>query len=316
MTKSITDSNATAAVKKKYWGSAQMKHDASAYTLLIIPIIGFFVFSLYPILAVVRYAWFRYTGVPSETAFVGFENFIKVLTQDKIFWGALGNSFLMAIYKIPIELPIALCAALALNRKLPGTSVFRNAFYLPYIISTAVIGVIFSNMFSYFGFANGLLQKLNLMAEPVDWFASKGTAFVVIIVASIWNSFGINTLYFLAALQNVPTELYESASLDGAGTFSKFIHVTIPGIAPILRVILLLSINGTLHTCDFILMLTNGAPAGKTEVVMTYLLKNITPGFTSNTNTGYGSAMALITAVILAVVSLIYMKASAKSSEV
>lgn len=299
--------------KKKYRGSAQARHDLSAYLLISPMLIGFFVFTLYPILWVIHLAWYHYTGIPSQTAFTGWENFIRLFTVDSTYWRALLNTFLLVICKLPIELPLALILGLLLNKKTFGSNFFRIMYYLPSIISMAIIGIIFSNMFGYFGYINGLLTKLGIMDMPVEWFSQKSTAMVVIITASVWNTFGINVLYFLAALQNVPQELYESAALDGAGKWQQFKHVTIPMIFPVLRIIILMALNGTMQTSEFILMLTNGAPGGKTDVLMTHLLKNVTPGFVSSgANLGYGSAMACITAIILACVSMIYMKLSKK----
>lgn len=299
--------------KKKYWGSAQAKHDASAYLLISPMLIGFFVFTLYPILWVIRLAWYNYTGVPSQTSFIGWENFIRLFTVDTTYWRALLNTFLLVICKLPIELPLALILAVLLNKKTVGSNFFRIMYYLPSVISMAIVGIVFSSLFGYFGYINGLFTKLGLMNMPVEWFSQKSTAMVVIIVASIWNTFGINVLYFLAALQNVPQELYESAALDGAGRWQQFTNVTLPMIFPVLRIIVLMALNGTMQTSEFILMLTNGAPGGQTDVLMTHLLKNVTPGFVSSgANLGYGSAMACITAIILACVSMMYMRLSKK----
>ncbi len=305
--------NTVGKAKKKYWGSAQARHDFSAYLLISPMLIGFFVFTLYPILWVIHLAWYHYTGIPSQTSFTGWENFIRLFTVDTTYWRALLNTFLLVICKLPIELPLALTLGILLNKKIYGSNFFRIMYYMPSVISMSIIGIIFSNMFGYFGYINGLFTKLGMMDMPIEWFSQKSTAMVVIIIASVWNSFGINVLYFLSALQNVPPELYESAAVDGAGKWQQFKNVTMPMIFPVLRIIILMAINGTMQTSEFILMLTNGAPGGKTDVLMTHLLKNVTPGFVSSgANLGYGSAMACITAIILACVSMIYMKLSKK----
>lgn len=302
--------------ERKYWGSARQKHDATAYAMILPQVIGFFVFTLYPIIWAVRLAWFYYTGVPSETRFVGWENFTTMFTADTRYWKALLNTFLLVVCKLPIEIPLALILAVILNKKLKGKGFFRSMYFMPNIISMSVIGITFSSLFAHFGLINAMLTKIGLISSNISWFSSKWTAMFVIILASVWNTFGINVLYFLSAMANISDEIYESADLDGAGTIRKFFSITIPLISPVMRIIVMLAINGTLMTSDLILMLTNGGPGGSTEVVMTHLLKNIVPGFIMDGgNIGYGSAMAVVTSIILAFTSLMYLKFSKNSME-
>lgn len=300
----------------KYFGSSRQKHDAICYGMLAPQIIGFFVFTLYPILWAVKWAFYRYTGLPSDTRFVGLANFKTLFTQDTRYWSALLNSFLFAVCKLPIEIPLALILALILQKKMKGSNFFQAVYFLPNIISTAIIGIMFSSMFAHFGIINAMLQRFGIIAEKISWFSEKKTAMFVIVIASVWNTFGINVLYFMSALANVPEEIYESARLDGAGTFQQFFKITIPLISPVMRIIMMLAIYGTLATSDFILMLTNGGPGGTTEVVMTYLLKNIVPGFVKNgASIGYGTSMAVVTSFVLAFTSLMYLKFSKNKME-
>ncbi len=294
----------------------QRKHDLICYGLISPQIIGFFVFTIYPIIWAVSKAWYRYTGIPSETKFVGWQNFITLFTQDERYWQALGNTFVMAFCKLPIEIPLALIIAFVMHGRLKGSGFYRTVYYLPCILSMSVVGIMFTSMFSHFGIINSMLTKVGLISENISWFSSKWTAIAVITIAGIWNTFGTNVLYFIAALANVPEELYESAKLDGAGTVRRFISITLPLISPVMRIIVMLAINGTLATSEFILMLTNGGPGGSTEVVMTHLLKNLVPGFMAqNANLGYGSSMAVVTSIILAFTSLMYLKFSKNKLE-
>ena len=252
--------------------------------------------------------------MPSETYFVNFNNFKAIFTGGgSAYWSALANSFIFTIGKLPFEIPIALFLALIISKNLKGFKTARVLLYLPSIISVAVVGLVFSDLFDYFGYFNALLQKLGLIQGNIDFFGSKTTAMSIIIFASVWETFGINTIYFLAALQNIPTDVYESAKIDGAGSGTIFFKMTLPLISPVFATILLLSINGSLQTGDIILNLTNGAPAGKTEVVMTLLLKSMVPGFTNTgADIGYGCAMAMVNAAVFAAVGVTYMKLSRK----
>ncbi len=287
------------------------------YAMIAIPLIGFFVFSLYPIMWSVQKAYYFYDGSKSTMRFIGLENFVTLFTKDATYWTAWLTTFKFAILKIPFEMSIAMVLALILHRKLKGSGLFRSIYYMPNVISVAIIGVVFSNMFDYFGFINGLLMKYNIISENINWFESVGTSMFVLVVASVWNTFGLNVMYLLVALSNIPEELYESAALDGSSKIRTFFKITLPMMGPVLQTILLLSINGTLLTNDLILVTTGGAPAGKTYSIAAYVTSKFVPGFAdSAVNIGYGAASAVIMAIILAVVALIYNTLSKKLNDI
>lgn len=289
----------------------------SCYAILTPQLIGFCVFTLYSTLWAASKAFFYYTGTPSQTRFVGIENFIRIFTTDATYWKTWLNTFMFAIGKLPIELPLAMLIAVCLHGKLKGAGFYRTMFYLPCVISVAIVGLIFTNLFDYFGFINAWLVKLGMIAEPIEWFASYGTAMVALIVGAVWNTFGTNVLYFLAAMANVPEELYESAKLDGANGWTTFWKVTLPMMAPVLQTILLLSINGTIHTSDYILVTTNGGPHGSTYTVMSYIVSKFVPGFAgAEVNIGYGCAISIITSILMIVVALTYSKLSKKMQNI
>jgi ABC-type sugar transport system permease subunit len=215
--------------------------------------------------------------------------------------------------KLAVEIPLALLLAVLLNRGQKGTGFFRITLFLPTVISAAIAGLIFSLMFASFnGTVNGLLQDFGLIERPISWFSRKGTGLFVIGFASVWNNFGINMIFFLMALQSVPKELYECASIDGVNTMQKFFKITLPMIGPTFQVVLLNAIVGSLKMADLILSTTNGQPGGKTEVVMTYVFKYFFGYDGRSIEVGYASSMALVTAVVLAIISFIYMKFSKK----
>jgi len=283
------------------------------YLMLSTQLIGFLVFTLYPMCWAANKAWYYYTGARLETRFVGWENFLTLFTKDFAYWQTWSTTFKFAIFKMPIELIIAMILALILNRKIKGKGFFRSMYFLPNIISVAIVGLIFTNMFNYFGIINAWLVKLNITSAEVDWFSNTSTAMAALVIGAIWQTFGINVLYFLAALSNVPEELYESAYLDGASEITIFFKITLPLMAPVLQTILLLSIIGTLQVNDYILVTTNGAPGGTTYTVMSYVVSKFVPGFAdANVNIGYGCAMSLVTSIIMCIIALGYSKLSKK----
>lgn len=296
--------------------SAKIKYNFTevwqSYLLLTLPLIGFFVLNLYPILWSIRWAFYNYQGVSKYAAFVGLNNF-KTAFHDNAYWSTWVTTLEFALFKLPLELPLAMILAVFLNKQLKGSGFYRSVYFMPAIISLAIVGLIFTNMFDYFGVINGLLMKFGIIEESIDWFANKYSALAVLALGSTWCSFGTNVLYFLAALQNVDESIYEAAYIDGAGKFTVFFKFTLPLIAPVLQTILLLSINGTLHTSDYILATTNGAPGGSTYTVLSYMYGQFVPGFASGyPPIGYGCALGVITAVLMASIAAIYNKLSSK----
>ena len=183
---------------------------------------------------------------------------------------------------------------------------FRAVYYVPTIISLAITTIIFNNLFSYFGVINELLVKFGFITERIDWFASRGSSLFVLVLCGIWSCFGINVLYFISALSNIPQDLYESAEIDGASTWKQFTHVTLPQLIPVGRTVLLLALLGCLSAGDLQVLLTNGAPNGETHTVMSYLTRTFTPGFAdANPPIGYGCAMSVITSFLFLIVGIL-----------
>ena len=244
---------------------------------------------------------------------MGLNNFVRLFTRDATYWKSLITTFILAFGKLLIEIPLAMILALLLNKGIKGTGFFRVTLFLPAIISTAICGLIFSLMFaSYNGIINTMLQNWGWIQKPISWFSNRWTALLVLGLASVWNNFGINMIFFLMALQSVPKELYESASIDGITPVRRFFSITLPMIGPTFQSVLLMAIVGSLKMADLILASTNGQPAGGTEVVMTYVFKYFFGYSGRRVEVGYASAMAVVTGIILAIVSFIYMRMTKK----
>lgn len=286
------------------------------YAILSTQLIGLLLFTLYPTFWAAAKSFFYYNGADSQTRFTGIENYINVL-QNTAYWKSWLTTLIFAIGKLPIELPLAMILAILLTRGVKGSGFFRTIYYLPCVISVAVVGLSFSCMFDYFGFFNGILMKLGLIEVPIDWFSTTNHAMIVLLVGAVWNTFGTNVLYFMAALSNVPKELHESAKLDGANAWVRFWKISVPMMGPVVQTILLLAINGTLHTQDYILAMTNGGPYGTTHTVMSYLVGKFLPGFgeTGTINIGYGCAANIITSIIMIIVALGYNKLSKRLND-
>lgn len=300
--------------QSKYKTLRYKQKERMCYLMLMPQIIGFLVFQIIPMTWAISKSWTYYDII--ETRFVGWDNF-RVLFSDTSYWNSLLTTLKFAVMKIPIEIPLALILAVLLSRKIKAAGFFRAIYYLPHVISTALVALVFSNLFNYFGVFNALLQKFGIIDLPIDWFSSTTAAMWVIVITDIWKTFGVNVLYFISALANVPEEVYESAKIDGASRLQTFFKITVPMIAPTFQIILMMSIIGTLGTSELVLVLTNGAPSGTTYTVNAYIFNNYSPGLAAaGVNIGYGCAMSLVTAIILSCITLTYMKASAKLKQV
>jgi ABC-type sugar transport system permease subunit len=187
---------------------------------------------------------------------------------------------------------------------------YRSVYFLPVVMSPAVIGVIMNLMISNFGDnIDAILLKLHIIHQHIDWLADPRFVLWIIIAIGIWNTLGINMVYFLAALQTIPSELYEAARIDGAGSFAQFFSITIPMLRSIGLIILFLAILGSLQVFDIVQVLTGGGPYFSSEVVSTYIYQEAFGGGMNvggaggggvvQPNVGFASAASFFFGVIL-----------------
>ena len=292
---------------KKFFGK-----DSTQAVLMLLPIlIGFFTFTYFPLLYIVRFSITDSNGFIAN--FVGLDNFVRAFTRDPAFWVAVNNTLILTFGKLAVEIPLALFLAVLLNKKIKFSNLYRVTLFLPSIISTAIVGIIFTLMFAAFrGVVNTILMDIGLITIPIDWFATRWRALFVLGSASVWTFTGINVVFFLMALQGIPKDVYEAADLDGAVGFRRFIFITLPMIGPVFRVILLNAIIGSIQVTDLVLAGTNGAPFGQTEVIMTHIFKFFFAQDGRRMEVGYASALAVITAFILGIITVIYLRVTKK----
>lgn len=283
----------------------------AAYLMLSPVIVGFFVFTLYPQLWVLSLAFFRYDGFRDPT-WLGLQNFVRVFQRDPLWWRSVWNTAYFTFGKLALELPLALVLAVVLNRNLFGRNFFRGLFFLPHVTSTAIMALVFYFIYApYQGILNGLLISLGLASEPIDWLGPGGTAMISTMLVSVWQNFGINMVLFLAGLQAIPDDLYESAEIDGANSAQQFWHITIPALGRMLQVIVMLAIIGSLKSFDLFRVLTRGGPGTETTVMMLYIFNYFFDRGALGSSTipqyGYASALGVVATVIIAFVTGLYL---------
>ena len=282
------------------------------YSFLILPIIGFLVFSIYPIAWNLVVSFTEYDYI--DMKYVGLDQYIHIFTKDPVYWETVLNAMIIGFGKLIVELPLSLVLAFTLTRGIRGENFFKTIFMFPTVIGGSVICMIFSMLFSVNnGFINTTLMNLGWIEAPLNWFGDRWLAILMLWIVSIWQNFGTNMLYFLTGIVNVPKDLYESARIDGASTSQEFLYITIPCIAPLTKVVIMLAIMNSMKIMELPMLLTNGGPVNGTNVVMLYVynyfFKNSSMvGDGSFLDYGYAAALGIMTSILVLLVTLVYLR--------
>lgn len=267
--------------------------DRWIYLFILPTAVLYGMYTLWPITASYWYSLLDWNGFESSGNYVGLANYREIL-RDSYFWNALGNTFLFAVVTVPIRVSLALGIAIMLNnRSLPFSGLFRTAFFLPVVTTTAIIGIIMTFVFDPVGGPmNTLLLKAGLVDRPVNFLADSDTAIYTVMGVHIWKWFGVTLIYWLAALQTIPQDLYEAARVDGANARQLFRGITLPLLTPFLIIIVTLTFLDTLEIFDLMLTMTNGGPFYSTEVIDIFIYRQ---AFASPVpRLGYASAAAVV----------------------
>lgn len=267
-------------------------------------LLPFLCFGLVPVGYIVYTSFTRNDGVTAPT-WIGLQNY-RLLIHDATWWQSVVNTFIIGGGTLVIELPLALLLAVLLHSARRWSSLFRTVFFVPHVVSIAVMGVVFYFLFRPVdGVINGLGEWFGLF-HNIDWLGSRSTAISSLILVSVWHGFGINTIFLLVGLQSVPKQLQESARIDGASGWQVFWRINLPLMAPVLRIVVILAITSALRLFDLVKTLTDGGPAGQTNVMFTYLFQYFF-SVDRGTQYGYGSALAVVASLIITAVSVLYL---------
>ncbi|MBB2977132.1 multiple sugar transport system permease protein [Microbacterium endophyticum] len=269
------------------------------FAFLVVPFIGAIVMSFFRI----------QLGSPRAPRFVGFEQYIRLFADPDIsatFLRSLGNNFTFALVVVPLQTVLALGLAILINRKLRGMTFFRTVFFMPLVFPLALVAVIWRLIFARdeYGLLNGFLGAISGgLIQPHDWLGDANTALGAIIVMSVWQSVAFQMIILLGALQGVPKDLYEAASLDRANGWSQFVHVTVPGIRNTLIFVALLTMIFSFRLFDQVYLLDKSSSLN-IEATQTVMYQVITTGYDQN-NVGQGAAMAVVFFIIVAIVAIV-----------
>ena len=270
---------------------------------LLPALVLYVVFVLFPILQAVRFSLFKWNGLTPLTDFVGLANYERALA-DPVFLGAISHNFLIIALSLIIQIPFALGLALVLNRRFRGRAVLRLLFFVPYVISEVITGIVWQLLLQPAGPVDGAMTAAGLGDLYQPWLADPSTVLLALFVIISWKYFGFHMILLLAGLQSIPRDLEEAAAVDGATRRQAIRYVTLPLLGPTLRVSVFLSMIGALQLFDVVWVTTGGGPVNASNTMATYM---IDWGF-KRYQLGYGSAIAVILFGLAFILALAYQR--------
>ena len=242
----------------------------------------------------------RSTTASAAPQFVGLQNYLDLLADSR-FQRAFQNTVFFVVFGMGIGPVLGLLSAILLNNQIRARAFFRTAFFLPTMTSLVVVATVWKMLYNQSGLVNTVLSFFGLPGHA--WLADPTTALPAIVVTSIWQGFGFETVVFLAALQSIPRVYYEAAIVDGAGGWAQFRHVTLPGLRPTIVFVYVIGIIGSFQTFDQMFVMTQGGPADATRTVVYFLIDRF-----YLLELGKASAIAYMLLIILAVLSYLQLR--------
>ncbi|WP_124054534.1 carbohydrate ABC transporter permease [Arcanobacterium ihumii] len=277
--------------------AASRQQVRTAYTMLIPSFIGVGIFLIVPLFLVVALSFTKWNLVTTPE-WVGLSNYTQLIS-DSSFWNSILVTGIFSLMAIPPSIVVALLIALGLNRRLPGSRILQLCFVLPWIAAPLSLGIVWSWLLQPRG---GLLNAL--LGTNIAWMSDERTALPMVAFVYVWQNVGYISLFFLAALQTVPTSLYEAATLDGAGPARRLFSITLPLIRPTTFFVSITSLIASFQIYDLVYGLTGGNPGypgGTTDVITARIFSSAF----SSPQIGKAATMAVLLTVVIIVVTVI-----------
>jgi raffinose/stachyose/melibiose transport system permease protein len=260
---------------------------------LLPSLVIFLAFVIIPIFWSAYYGFFEWTGI-GAAKYIGMANYLEVL-KDHIFWRALKNNLIIVAASVFGQIPIALILAMLLLKNTAFQRFVRSAVFMPMVLSSVVIGLIWGYIYHpQIGIVNYILDHVGLSSWKKQWLADPKINMYSVSVPVIWAYIGPYLIMFIAAIQNISSEINDAAKIDGAIGYRKLLSVTMPMIWDTIKVAVILCISGSLKSFDLIYVMTGGGPAQSTELLATYMYNNTFNIF----RYGFGSAISTLIIII------------------
>lgn len=283
-----------------------MKKEKYLGLLYLLPwMIGICVFVIYPFAMSLYYSFTEYTMLNTPT-FIGLDNYKRIFFNDPVFWTSLKATVKFVFLNVPLKLIFALFIAYLMNTKLKGIGFFRTAYYIPSVLGANIaIAVLWQFIFKNNGLVNLVLERMGL--APIEWFSNPTAAMFMLVLLRVWQ-FGSAMVIFLNALSEIPVELYEAASMDGASKFRQFFSITIPQLTPIIFFNMILQLVQAFQEFDAPYLITGGGPLRQTYLLPMYIYDNAFGRY----QMGYSSALSWVLFIILMIFTAVLFKSSGK----
>ncbi len=292
--------------RKQYMRGYTAKGALIGYSFILPNFIGFLFFILIPVIFSFVLSLAKWDGF-NAMQFIGMRNFTLIFT-DRVFKNSLSKTIGYTVFTVICTMVLSLFLSVVLNNKLKGRDLFRSAIFFPYVASIVAVGAVWQAMFQKdFGPINTFLRAVG-MANPPGWFASTKYAMTALIIVSVWKFMGYYMIIYLAALQDIPRQLYEAATIDGANAWQQFRRVTVPMLTPAtFFVFIMLTIN-SFKVFDLVYVLTEGGPGIATTVLVKYIYDQSFVAW----NYGKASAASMVLFAIVGVVTVIQFRIERK----
>jgi ABC-type sugar transport system permease subunit len=277
----------------------QLRAGLPGYILVAPAVLATTVFFLVPMVVSGYWSLTEFNGIKAPV-FVGLDNYVDLLTDPR-FQQVMRNTVFFVVMGMGIGPPLGLASAIALNNSVRLRPLFRTAFFLPTMVALVAVAAVWKMLYQEEGLINQVLAVFGLPGHA--WLNDPNTALPAVVVTSIWQGFGFETVVFLAAMQAIPRALYDAARVDGAGGWAQFRHVTLPGLRPTIGFIYIIGIIGSFQTFDQIFVMTQGRPGVSTRTVVYDMLDEF-----NRLNLGTASAIAYLLLVVLAILSFLQMR--------
>jgi len=281
------------------------KDKAENFAFILPALLIFSVFYIYPFYEIFNLSLREWDGIGITKTFVGLDNF-RELMSDMIWWRSMWHAAYITLIALTLQNLLAFALALACDREIRMKGAYRVIFFLPPVLSEIVVGLVWQWLLAsgkhggeYIGLLNHVLQNLGLHHMVHSWLSDPETALTCVAVIHAWKGFGWGFILFLAGLQTIDRQLYEAARVDGAGSWRMLRSVTIPMMLPVIAVVIILTILGSMQAFVLVIAMTGGGPGYHTEVPVTRILGVMTSG----NRFGYACAMGVMFGLILITVS-------------
>ncbi|CAN7224990.1 carbohydrate ABC transporter permease [Paenibacillus sp. LjRoot56] len=266
-------------------------------------LLGFLLLTLWPMIRSVYYSFTKFTLLDAPD-WIGLRNYERIFTDDETFRQSLTVTLMFVVISVPLKLVTALLVAMLLNKNIKGISIYRTFIYLPSLIGSSIaVAVLWKNIFGIDGFINKFLNIFGI--EGISWISSPGTAMGTLIILVAWQ-FGSSMVIFLAGLKQIPSELYEASSVDGASKLRQFFNITLPMLSPVLLFNLVLQTIGSFQMFTQAFIITKGGPINSTYMYALYLYERAFARY----DMGYASALAWILLVIIGIATALIFASS------